>query len=233
MMLARKQSHIPTLLLALLNPATRKPAEQDLAALSAQPGFLSALLQLVITSGHDRSVRLAARVYLKNTVKRRWEEDEPVIPDSEKHPLRTQLVPAMVSLASPLDKNLRAQVAETVSIIAGYDFPERWEGLAMELVNALNPAPDAYAIKVSVVETAHCIFGQRHCEMRTDELCTVINFVPAQFAFLQVLCYTAGMLLDSPLPPNKDVETVARAMVILLNIFDDLACQNLPCPASA
>ncbi|KAL5512099.1 hypothetical protein ACEPAG_3620 [Sanghuangporus baumii] len=38
----------------------------------------------------------------------------------------------------------------------------------------------------------------------------------------------AGMFLDSPLPPNKDAETVAQAMVVLLNIFDDLVCQNLP-----
>ncbi|KAL5498046.1 CSE1_1 [Sanghuangporus vaninii] len=223
-------SDIPTLLLASLNPATRKQAEQGLAALSAQPGFLLALLQLVIAPGQDRSVRLAASVYLKNTVKRRWEEDEPVIPDSEKHPLRTQLVPAMISLASPLDKNLRAQVAETVSIIAGYDFPERWEGLVKELVNALNPAPDAYAINLSVLETAHSIFGRWRSEMRTNELFTVINFVLAQFAepFLQVLRYTAGMLLDSPLPQNKDAETIAQAMVALLNIFYDLVCQDLP-----
>ena len=65
---------VPTLLLASLNPATRKQAEQNLAALSAQPGFLSALLQLVVAPNQDRSVRLAASVYLKNTVKRRWEE---------------------------------------------------------------------------------------------------------------------------------------------------------------
>ena len=56
-------------------------------------------------------------------------QDEPLIPDSAKQQLRAQLVPAMISLASPMDKNLRAQVAETVSVIAGYDFPERWDGL--------------------------------------------------------------------------------------------------------
>lgn len=39
------------------------------------------------------------------------------------------LVPAMITLSAPTDKNLRSQVAETVSIIAKYDFPERWENL--------------------------------------------------------------------------------------------------------
>ena len=28
-----------------------------------------------------------------------------------------------------MDGNLRAQVAETVSVITGYDFPGRWDGL--------------------------------------------------------------------------------------------------------
>lgn len=138
-------SDIPALLAASLNPQTRKQSEQSLATLSAQPGFLTAILQLVIAPAQDRSIRLAASVYLKNTVKRRWEEvcgkplllllpsnmcqDEPIIPDDEKQQLRTVLVPAMISLSAPADKNLRAQVAETVAIIAGYDFPERWDGL--------------------------------------------------------------------------------------------------------
>lgn len=39
------------------------------------------------------------------------------------------LVPAMITLSAKSDRTLRAQVAETVSIIAGYDFPERWDGL--------------------------------------------------------------------------------------------------------
>lgn len=53
--------------------------------------------------------------------------------------------------------------------------------------------------------------------MRFNELFTVINFVLSQFVdpFLQVLRYTAGVLLDNHLPPKKDAETVAQAMVVL------------------
>lgn len=61
-----------------------------------------------------------------------------------------------------MDKNLRAQVAETVSVIAGYEFPERWDGLVRlkvrpdqlclyaisQLDFTLNPAPDAYAVNL-------------------------------------------------------------------------------------
>ncbi|KAI5122027.1 hypothetical protein M0805_008018 [Coniferiporia weirii] len=223
-------SDLPSLLLASLNPTTRKQAEQNLAALSAQPGFLPVLLQLILSPTQDRSVRLAGSVFLKNTVKRRWEEDEPLIPEGEKGHLRSLLVPAMITLSGPTDKNLRAQVAETVSIIAGYDFPERWDNLIDQLVQALSPSPESYSTNLSVLETAHSIFGRWRSEMRSNELYTVINFVLSRFVepFLQVFRYTAAMLLDKPLPSKQDAETVAQAMVVMLNLFYDLACQDLP-----
>jgi hypothetical protein len=65
-------SDLPALLLASLAPATRKEAEQQLAALGAQPGFLSHLLQLVLAPAADRPARLAGAVYLKNAVRLRW-----------------------------------------------------------------------------------------------------------------------------------------------------------------
>lgn len=65
---------LPTLLLASLNPQTRKQAEQNIDALSTQPGFLSHILQLALTQSQDRSVRLSAAVYLKNLTKLRWDE---------------------------------------------------------------------------------------------------------------------------------------------------------------
>jgi len=35
----------------------------------------------------------------------------------------------MVALSSPPDKPIRAQIAETVSIVASMDFPEQWPDL--------------------------------------------------------------------------------------------------------
>ena len=65
---------ISELLLASLNPETRKPAEQNLTALSVQPGFLTHLLGLILEGSKNRAVRLAGAVYLKNLAKMRWEE---------------------------------------------------------------------------------------------------------------------------------------------------------------
>lgn len=67
-------SDLPTLLLASLNPQTRKQAEQNLAALSQQQGFLPVLLRLVLEPSQDRSVRLAASVFFKNVVKNKWDD---------------------------------------------------------------------------------------------------------------------------------------------------------------
>jgi len=65
---------LPNLLLASLNPATRKQAENSLSAYSSQQGFLSHLLRLVIDQNQDRPVRQAGSIYLKNIAKLRWED---------------------------------------------------------------------------------------------------------------------------------------------------------------
>lgn len=67
-------AELPSLLLASLNPSTRKQAEQSLTDLSNQSGFLSHLLRLVLEQSLDRSVRLAGGIYLKNVIKSRWQD---------------------------------------------------------------------------------------------------------------------------------------------------------------
>ena len=125
---------IAPLILASLNPETRRQAEQNLHALSSQPGLLAAILHLILDASQDRSVRLAASVFLKNTVKRRWGDEDAPMQDAEKTQLKSQLVPTMIALSAPTDKTLRAQVAETVSVIAKFDFPEQWPDLIDQLV---------------------------------------------------------------------------------------------------
>ena len=72
--LPRRMSEIHGLLLASLNPSTRKEAETNLQSLSLQQGFLSVLLRLVLEQSQDRPVRLAGSVYLKNVIKNRWDD---------------------------------------------------------------------------------------------------------------------------------------------------------------
>ena len=57
--------------------------------------------------------------------------------------LRTDLVPAMIALSTAADKSLRAQVAETISIIARSDFPRRWPDL-IDVSGCENSFPTSY-----------------------------------------------------------------------------------------
>jgi exportin-2 (importin alpha re-exporter) len=138
---------LPSLLLASLNPDTRKQAEQNLTVLSLHQGFLIHLLSLILEPSQDRSVRLSGSVYLKNITKLRWEEvilmpcypsflalirsmqDIQPLAQEDKAALRAQLVPAMLALSAPADKAIRAQVAESVALIAELDFPSKWDNL--------------------------------------------------------------------------------------------------------
>ncbi len=57
-----------------------------------------------------------------------FQEDAPV-PEADKATLRRELVPAIISLSNASDKTIRAPVAETISLIASSDFPEKWSDL--------------------------------------------------------------------------------------------------------
>lgn len=56
-------------------------------------------------------------------------QDVQPLAEQDKVALRSELVPAMLALSSPPDKAIRAQVAESVSLIAELDFPEKWTDL--------------------------------------------------------------------------------------------------------
>lgn len=57
------------------------------------------------------------------------EQEGFTIHTDEKARIRGLLVSALIALSKPADRGMRAQVAETVAIIAEYDFPERWPDL--------------------------------------------------------------------------------------------------------
>ncbi|KAF9472710.1 importin alpha re-exporter [Pholiota conissans] len=225
---------LPNLLLASLNPETRRQAEQSLAALRTQSGFLTHLLRLILDPSQDRAVRLSGSIYLKNITKLRWEEDEQPLAEQDKAALRAELVPAMLALSAPADKAIRAQVAESVSLIAELDFPAKWDNLIDQLVASLS-ATD-YNVNIGVLQTAHSIFQQWRSHVRSDQLFTEINFVLSKFMdpFMQLFRRTATLLLTKPSPepaltsPQSNYELLAQAMVLLVDIYYDFTCQDLP-----
>ncbi|KAG7096402.1 hypothetical protein E1B28_003845 [Marasmius oreades] len=222
---------LPNLLLASLNPTTRKQAEQNLNALSEQPGFLPHLLQLVLDQSADRAVRLSASVYLKNLVKLRWEEDVQPISEQDKMALRGQLVPAMLALSSPADKSIRAQMAESVALVAELDFPVKWPDLIDQLVASLNTTNSNTIL--GVLHTAHSIFQPWRAHVRSDQLFTEINLVFEKLMspFLNLFRQVATTLVKNPnfaSTPKEEKAILTQCMILLVEIYHDFTCQDIP-----
>ncbi|KAJ8473968.1 hypothetical protein ONZ45_g16104 [Pleurotus djamor] len=129
----------------------------------------------------------------------------------------------MLALSGPGDKALRAQLAEAISLIAELDFPEKWPTLIDQLVSSLSPTE--YNINLGVLETAHSIFRQWRSQVRSDRLFSEINFVFDRFMtpFLQLFQQTANLLTTT-----TPTAVVAQCMVLLVEIFHDFTCQDLP-----
>jgi exportin-2 (importin alpha re-exporter) len=49
--------------------------------------------------------------------------------ETDKATLRDRLIPAMIALSGTEDKAIRAQIAESVALIAELDFPTKWVDL--------------------------------------------------------------------------------------------------------
>jgi len=157
----------------------------------------------------------------------------------------------MLALSNNADKAIRAQVAESVSLIAELDFPTKWTDLIdvganflccifhhlilfQQLVASLSPTN--YNINIGVLQTAHSIFRQWRSHVRSDLLFTEINLVLSKFmtTFLQLFRQTASLLLTNPSPnpalttPSANYALLAQSMVLLVDIFYDFTCQDLP-----
>jgi exportin-2 (importin alpha re-exporter) len=60
----------------------------------------------------------------------------------------------MIALSTPADKALRAQVAETVSLVAQQDFPTQWPTLIDVRLSYISTT----RLSVSNMQPATCIF---------------------------------------------------------------------------
>ena len=170
------------------------------------------------------------------------------MPETDKVSLRNDLVAAMIALSSPTDKAVRAQIGESISLIASVDFPEPWTDLidvsialaivwpseisrsiSQKLVGSLSQTN--FSVNIGVLQTAHSIFQYWRAATRSDSLFTVINYVLERFSkpFLQLFQITAQSLLgNAPGDATSTLELRAHAMALMVDIFYDLTCQDLP-----
>ena len=91
-------------------------------------------------------------------------------------------------------------------------------------------SPTDYKVNIGVLETAHSIFRPWRAHVRSDKLYTEINLVFKSFMnpFLQLFRQTVATLLSYSSVTQPNYEVITRCQVLLLDIYFDFTCQDLP-----
>lgn len=192
--------------------------------MEVHPRFSITLMHIIAADEIDMNTRLAAALFFKNFIRRRWtnEDGEHMLPQNDVHILKTEIIGLMVQLP----RNLRNQVGEVVSVMAESDFPQRWPNLFEDLVSRLSTD---YTTNIGVLTVAHEICKRWRPLFRSDELFIEIKSVLAVFCapYLDLM-----KSIDQSIQAHtggKDVLTqLLESMHLLTELFIDLNCQDIP-----
>ncbi|XP_015762265.1 PREDICTED: importin-7-like [Acropora digitifera] len=126
---------LATILASTFDPNLREEAEKKLNEIHKVPGFVSLLLQVVVSNDVQFTVRQSGGIYLKNMVSQYWKErDRPELADSgayfvisaqDKSTIRENIVEAVIHAP----ELIRLQLTVCVSQILRHDFPDKWPGV--------------------------------------------------------------------------------------------------------
>jgi exportin-2 (importin alpha re-exporter) len=204
----------------------RFTAEQHLETLRKAPGFPISLLELVASAQNPPSIRQAAAVNFKNTIKKGWDienEDGIVLLENDRHTIKSHLV----KLMSSTPPELQSQLSESIALIAKHDYPEKWTNLRDELVQECSSGD--INVVIGGLKTANSIFKSFRYVQRSDELYKVILYTLEGFQVpLLALMQSLGQAVDSLV--NDAVNLVPRmiALRLVCRIFYSLNYQDLP-----
>lgn len=145
--------------------------------------------------------------------------------------VKSQLVPIMVSLSNTGATRLQSQIGEAVAEIAELDFPERWPTLIEDLVNSLSA--ENFTINNGVLTTAHSIFKRWRAQFQSNELFTTIKlvlekFCPAYMALFKRVDQLISSYPATPLPGTTTIKELAESVLLLVELYHDLNCQDFP-----
>eukprot|EP00871_Galdieria_phlegrea_P004777 jgi/Galph1/52/GphlegSOOS_G4779.1 len=212
--------------------SVRRNAEAFLQSNEKTQGF-SLLLMEIISSDQsfELSTRQAAAVYLKNYIKRSWEDVE----DSEKEKLKRLLTDNVLQQPAVL----RRLLTETLSVVADSEFPNNWEYLLPELctkliqaVSAPTHEKDNWLICLGVLETIDSLVECYRNLFRSDELLMELKYVLGfvQDPLLKTLQLLSENYLSSDIlaEDNDYSRTILEITHHCCRIFYSLCYQDLP-----
>ena len=141
------EQQIVELLGRSIDPRQQKDAETQLLEAEKLDRFAITVLTIVGSGGYQQTSRLAAALYFKNFVRRKWvvslpflrfdactevanniaqdSEGNHLIPQDEVVLIKRELVGLMIS--SP--PSIQSQLGDAIGVIADSDFWERWDTL--------------------------------------------------------------------------------------------------------
>lgn len=205
-------------------------AEARLTADQVSPEHLMNLLRLIQnTDAADASIRQAAAVHFKNTVKKGWDVNNEdgtsgiVISLVDRNTIKTHLVQLMCTVSS----QIQAQLSESISLIATVDYPAQWENLLPELVQRFSSTDPA--VVVGVLKTANSIFKSFRDVARCDDLYRTIlhslgHIQEPLLKLFQQIHQEIVALVNDPVQLKPRFE----ALRLICRIFYSLNYQDLP-----
>lgn len=198
---------------------------QELRQLETAPDFALVLLTIVESTQLDTLVRLAAAVYFKNFLNRRWTdlEGNHKLSADVVTTVKSRIVQMMMELEND---NLKKQVGECISLIASLDFPEKWVDLVDQLVAGLSS--DLLRNVNGVLAVAHLIFKRWRPLFALDELFLEIKFVLEKFCepFMKVMIATDAAI--SAGPDNVTLVQHFENLFLCTKLYYDFNCQDIP-----
>ncbi|KAJ3129253.1 importin-alpha export receptor [Nowakowskiella sp. JEL0407] len=209
----------------------RKNAELMLLSFEKQPGFLLALLEIIKNRGIEFLPRECAVLYFKNFLKKFWapsEGDPDLISESDRTVIKQQIVTIMSELDS---KKIQLQLQEAVGVIADHDFPVKWTGLIVELVQKLVAAAqksDMLALN-GVLSTASVVFMRWRKRSLDNAMALEIRDVINEFIepYRQVLAHI-HQLIEAHKSDKAAVTSLFESLETCLKIFYDFNYHEIP-----
>ena len=228
------------------------PAERQLAEAQKFPDHPLTALSIVAGSFPvNPAVRQAAAIHFKNIIKNGWDEHsevrklEEVLCVISTHvsrfivlqdgtqgivistEARNTIKSHLVELMCTVPPDIRAQVSESISLIAKVDWPTRWDNLLPELVHRFNSSDQA--VVNGVLLTANSILKRFRYAQRSDDLYSDIAYALKHIqAPLLTLFMTTGNAVDNY--PNNAAQLRPRfeSLRLMCRIFFSLNYQDLP-----
>jgi exportin-2 (importin alpha re-exporter) len=208
-----------------LLPQHAKQAEHQLKSIESQPGFSINLLHVVASRNLDASVRLAAGLFFKNLIKRKWINEDGVylLPIEDIDKIKSEILDIMIQLPN----NLQVQIGESISIIAESDFPHNWPNLIDNIVEKLSLTD--FTNNKAILLVSHSIFKKWRPLFRSDELFLEIKLVLNKFVepYLK-LFIELDQLIDQNLQNQAQLNIYLENYLLMIQIYYDFNCQDIP-----